>query len=84
MVFQRTNAIETMHAALADEIEPPSRLRPEIPSKLDAVLAKLLARNPEDRHSGAADARRDLEGAVSGHPRVDARSIAAWTAGLFD
>lgn len=39
---------------------PPSRLRPEVPSTLDRVVLRLMARDPRDRHPSASDVLDDL------------------------
>src|SRR5262249_25409599 len=41
-------------------IEPPSRLNREIPSALEQIVMKALARHPRDRYHTAADLRRAL------------------------
>jgi serine/threonine protein kinase len=41
-------------------IEPPSRWNREIPSALEAIVMKSLAKHPRDRYQSAADLRRAL------------------------
>ena len=40
---------------------PPGDVNPEVPEGLDAVVARLLARDPEDRYRDAAELIEDLE-----------------------
>jgi tRNA A-37 threonylcarbamoyl transferase component Bud32 len=40
--------------------EPVRTLRPEVPARLAAVLAKMMAKRPQDRYQTAADAARAL------------------------
>ena len=40
---------------------PPSRLNPEVPQNLDAVVLRALAKDPDDRYANASDMLRDLE-----------------------
>jgi len=42
-------------------VVPPSTYNPEIPPALDALLLKLLAKDPADRFASAAEARQALE-----------------------
>lgn len=48
--------------------DPPqlSRLRPELPAPLDAVVARALARREDDRYATAADMAEDLEDVLAG------------------
>jgi TonB family protein len=41
--------------------EPPSARNPEIPKRIDSIVLKALAKNPEDRYQNASDFQRDLE-----------------------
>ena len=38
---------------LTRENEPPSRVRPDVPKELDAIVVSLLSRNPEQRPQSA-------------------------------
>lgn len=63
---QMLYALEDNLPALLDKvrkarIEPPSRLRPDIPAELDEVILKALARNPDDRWSTAHDFASELQ-----------------------
>ena len=40
---------------------PPSTKNPDIPKKVDTIVLKALAKNPEDRYQNASDLQRDLE-----------------------
>ncbi len=59
--FTAGSAVETMHRILHDTPDPPSTLVPGLPSALDFVLAKALARDPSRRHATARDLDIDLE-----------------------
>ena len=50
--FDRDSELATMSAILLDEPEPPSKAAPErgIPAKVDAIVAKALAKTPADRY----------------------------------
>ena len=53
--FEGDNAYAVMHAQLAGEPVPPSQWNPAIPSGLDALILKAMARAPEQRFSTAAE-----------------------------
>ncbi len=52
------NVLEKVRSA---EVLPPSRLNPEVPANLDAVVLKALAREPDERYANASDLLRDLD-----------------------
>jgi len=49
-----------IHAHLASEPAPASQLRPELPPMLSRILARLLAKAPEERYQGADALAADL------------------------
>lgn len=59
--FEAGSAVETMHRILHETPPPPSKLVPGLPSELDFVLAKALARDPERRYASARELDLDLE-----------------------
>lgn len=61
--FADKSSIETIQAVLTKEVVPPSQKGAEIPSGLDDICLKALAKNPEDRWPTAlafADALTEL------------------------
>ena len=50
--------------------QPPSKLNPDIPTELDAVILKALAKNPANRYQAADELRADLERARRGEPVI--------------
>ena len=53
--FQRDTVIETLQAVIEHEPPPPSSLRPAVPSWLDRIVARCLAKDPADRFQSARD-----------------------------
>ena len=51
--FRGASAMEVLIATARDELTPPSTLNPRVPVGLDAVLARTLAKAPEDRIASA-------------------------------
>ncbi len=49
-----------LHAHVAIEVPPPSALRTDVPPGLDAILLKLIAKNPDDRYQSADTLAADL------------------------
>ncbi|MFF4318849.1 protein kinase [Streptomyces sp. NPDC001568] len=53
--FRRDDDLALLWAHQYDPPPPPSEERPELPPEVDAVLAKALAKSPEDRWDGCLD-----------------------------
>jgi serine/threonine-protein kinase len=58
---------EVIHYHLQKPRVPPSRLRPDlkIPSCVDEVVLKMVAKSPDERHADAADLRRHIDEALA-------------------
>jgi TolB-like protein len=71
-----------MYRALNEQVPPPSELRPELPGALDALVVKLLAREPADRYASAAEVTEALrEVAPERGPTPAERRRRAWAKG---
>jgi adenylate cyclase len=58
--FKRTGLEATFAAILGEPVATLHNRNPAIPAALDALLGRLLARNPADRHQSFADVRTTL------------------------
>jgi predicted ATPase/HPt (histidine-containing phosphotransfer) domain-containing protein len=59
--FQATDAMGYVHAHLSKRAPLSSSLRPELPSMLSEILAKLLAKDPDERYQSSRGIVSDLE-----------------------
>jgi beta-lactam-binding protein with PASTA domain/tRNA A-37 threonylcarbamoyl transferase component Bud32 len=75
--FSGDSAIEIAMKHLNDPPKPPSKIRPEIPEELDAVVLRALAKNPEDRYQTAEEFSEDLHRVEAGLPLAPETSEAA-------
>jgi protein kinase-like protein len=82
-LFARDNEAATLHAVLYDPIPPPSKYRPEVPTELDAIVARAVARAPGDRFESADDMQAALEELGGKLPKVDGRALGRMMEGLF-
>jgi serine/threonine-protein kinase len=55
------NLGQVMRMHVNDQVVPPSQKRPGLPTPLDKLVAKSLAKKPADRYQKAEDLIRDLE-----------------------
>ncbi|HSF30337.1 MAG TPA: hypothetical protein VLK82_07680 [Candidatus Tectomicrobia bacterium] len=59
--FQSDNALEIVHAHLAVTPTEIEVIKPHVPRMVSAIVAKQLAKHPEERYQSAYGLRQDLE-----------------------
>ena len=59
-LFKSDSEIKTLKLVQACEVPPLSQVAAPVPEGLDEVVARALARNPEERYQSGADLERDL------------------------
>jgi hypothetical protein len=82
-LFMRDTEAATLYAIMNDPIPPPSRIRPEVPKQLDAIVERALARTPVDRFESAEEMANALDEFLSTQPKYDARLLARTIEELF-
>jgi serine/threonine protein kinase/TRAP-type mannitol/chloroaromatic compound transport system substrate-binding protein len=60
-VFEGETPQEILLAILVREPEPPRRLNPAIPTDLETIVMKAMAKHPDDRYQSAMDLADDLQ-----------------------
>ncbi|MFJ8589232.1 PQQ-binding-like beta-propeller repeat protein [Streptomyces sp. NPDC093595] len=68
--FRATEPVALMAAHLNTYPQPPSRARPGVPAALDDLVMGLLAKDPQDRPSSAAEVCRRLREPASAPPAL--------------
>ncbi len=63
------------------ELEPPSRSNPRVPAALDGLVARMLARRPDDRPRSAGAAAQELGRII---PAADRGEISEWVQSLAE
>ncbi|MBN1679484.1 MAG: serine/threonine protein kinase, partial [Anaerolineae bacterium] len=67
-------AAETPHGLMYQHLDkeppPPHTLKPDLPLSIEPVIAKALAKKPEERYASAADLVKELERALQAPPRL--------------
>lgn len=64
--FKADSPVGVAYKHVREDPEPPSRVNRDVPSELDAIVMKGLAKNPENRYSSADDMSRDLRRWLNG------------------
>src|SRR6185369_6931101 len=60
-LFRGDTDINVLEKVRSADVAPPSKVNPEVPQNLDAVVMKALAREPDERYANASDMLRDLD-----------------------
>ena len=69
--FPRDGLGAQMFAHVNTEVDPPSSLAPGIPTALDAVVARGLAKDPDARYASAGELAAAARTALGGRPRPE-------------
>lgn len=84
LAFPGTSPTAKLMARAIEEAPRASSVFPGVPPKLDAILAKMLARDPAQRHATALEAAEDLErlatSALDERDRSKVELTGAWQA----
>jgi serine/threonine-protein kinase len=82
--FRHENALDTLMDVLGREPELPRRVNPRVPTGLELICMKCLAKSPGDRYASAAELADDLDRFVGGEPLLVkpphlGQRLLAWT-----
>lgn len=78
--FNGDSAVSLAYQHVSEPPPVPSSIAGDVPSELDRVTLKALAKNPGDRYASAADMEVDLVRAAEGLP-IQAPPVSAYAAG---
>jgi serine/threonine-protein kinase len=68
--FQGKGVVALLQAKEKGLFPPARQLNPEVPERVDVILVKMLARNPEQRYQSCVELIEDLELQGLAHPRL--------------
>jgi len=77
--FIGDSPVAVAYQHVREEPVPPSAVDREITPEMDAIVLKVLAKDPDHRYQSAAEMRADIEACLDGHP-VGAPFSAYWFA----
>src|SRR5207248_9574620 len=60
-LFKADSDVQTLARVRECNVAPPSRLNPQLPPGVDAIVLKALAKNPDDRYRTAQEFRLAIE-----------------------
>ncbi len=66
--FLGDSTLETLRLVVTTDVDPPRRLRREVPRDLETITLKCLEKEPARRYASAADLARDLGRLLEGRP----------------
>ena len=66
--FRRETEVAVLWAHMRDDPPPVTEVRNELPTQVDAVLAKAVAKPPDERYANCADFVANLRAALEGTP----------------
>jgi len=66
--YRADNPVAVCMKHVTEPLTPPRRLDPTIPEAVDALVVKMLAKDPADRPASASELLEDIEGVRSGAP----------------
>jgi serine/threonine-protein kinase len=66
--FDGDSAYSVVHRHLGEDALPPSRLDPDVPTAVDAITLKALAKDRDERYQSANEMRRDISAVQAGRP----------------
>ena len=66
--FSGASPVAIAYKHVKEDPIPPSRLNPDVPPALEAIVMKALAKNPDNRYQSAQDMRADLQRVLQGKP----------------
>ena len=70
--YTAENPVAVSMKHVNDPLRPPREMNPEIPEELNALITKLLAKDPDGRYQSAAQLAQDLRRLHDGLPPINA------------
>lgn len=81
--FSGNNINQIIHSITTERPVRPSVLKPQIPEELDDILARMLAKEPNDRYSNTASIAMDIEAVMAGKEINKPKKSPGFFASLF-
>ena len=82
--FTGESPVSIAYRHVTEDPVPPSRLNPDVPDALDAIVMKAMAKSPDDRYQTAQELIDDLRRAAEGMPVAAAAVLPGATTQVID
>ena len=82
--FTGESPVSIAYRHVTEDPVPPSRLNPDVPEALDAIVMKAMAKSPDDRYQTAQELIDDLRRAAEGMPVAAAAVLPGATTQVID
>lgn len=83
-LFRREGFHQTLSAVVREDLKRPSELVSGVAPELDALVMRMLSKDPAERPTSAREVSRALRGFLTQRGKlIDATEIGEWLAGLF-
>lgn len=83
-LFKSENEMRTLERIKAVDVDPPSATNPQVPARLDNIVMRALARDPDDRYQDAREMYGELaEFLYPASPDLTQQSFAHFLSNLF-
>lgn len=83
-LFKTDSELKTLERVKRVDVDPPSALNPAVPARLDEIVMRALAREPDQRYQDARELHADLlDFLYPASPDLTQQSLAHFMRGLF-
>ncbi len=84
LLFSASSELSVLERVRDARFVPPSLLNPSVPIELEAVVMRLLNKNPADRYQDASEVLLDLDSYLRRRPAVGSGDVSRFVKKLFD
>jgi serine/threonine protein kinase len=84
LLFSASSEMSILERVREARFLPPSSLNPAVPIELEAVVTRLLKKDPEERYQDASELLKELDSYLRRRPAVASGDLARFVARLFD
>jgi serine/threonine protein kinase len=84
LLFSANSEMSVLERVREARFVPPSSLNPAVPIELEAVVMRLLNKNPVDRYQDASEVLLDLDSYLRRRPAVSSGDLARFVKRLFE